>query len=49
MLMDIVMWLMAHSIVFVGAVFVLLIAATYWPGRRAAFQRDAMIPLQDDR
>ena len=49
MLMDLVMWLMAHSIVFVGAVFLLLIAATFWPGRRAKFQRDAMIPLQDDR
>jgi cbb3-type cytochrome oxidase subunit 3 len=47
--MDIVLWLMAHSIVFVLGVFVLLLATIYWPGRRAKFERDAMIPLQDDR
>jgi cbb3-type cytochrome oxidase subunit 3 len=47
--MDIVMWLMAHSIVFVGLVFLLLVVTTYWPGRRARFEHDAMIPLRDDR
>lgn len=47
--MGIIMWLMAHSIVGVGIVFVLLIASIYWPGRRARFDRDAMIPLRDDR
>ena len=49
MLMDIIVWLMAHSIVLVGLVFLLLLATTYWPGRRARFERDAMIPLRDDR
>ncbi len=49
MLMDIVVWLMARSIVLVGLVFLLLLATTYWPGRRARFERDAMIPLRDDR
>ena len=47
--MDIVMWLMARSIVGVGIVFALLMASIYWPGRRARFERDAMIPLRDDR
>jgi cbb3-type cytochrome oxidase subunit 3 len=47
--MDIVMWLMAHSIVAVLAVFALIIITTYWPGRRSRFQRDAMIPLRDDQ
>jgi len=46
---DIMIWLMAHSIIAVGLVFLLVIVATYWPGRRARFQRDAMIPLRDDR
>ena len=49
MVMNIVLWLMAHSIVFVGLVFLLLLATIYWPGRRARFERDAMIPLRDDR
>lgn len=47
--MDIVMWLMARSIIGVGIIFVLLMATIYWPGRRARFERDAMIPLRDDR
>ena len=48
-IMDIITWLMRYSIVGVGIVFVLLIATVYWPGRRARFERDAMIPLRDDR
>jgi cbb3-type cytochrome oxidase subunit 3 len=47
--MDIVMWLVAHSIVGVVIVFLLLLATVYWPGRRERFERDAMIPLRDDR
>jgi cbb3-type cytochrome oxidase subunit 3 len=46
---DILPWLAAHSVLLVMAVFGLLIATTYWPGRRARFQKDAMIPLRDDR
>ncbi len=46
--MDIVLFLMRHSIVLVGAVFLLLLATTFWPGRRARFERDAGIPLRDD-
>ncbi len=47
--MNIIMWLMAHSIIFVGLVFVLILVTTYWPGRKTRFQRDAMIPLRDDQ
>lgn len=42
-------WLLDHSVVLVGGVFVLLVASVYWPGRRERFQRDAMIPLLDDK
>jgi cbb3-type cytochrome oxidase subunit 3 len=49
MIMDIILWLMARSIVGVGLVFLLLMATLYWPGRRARFERDAMIPLRDDQ
>jgi cbb3-type cytochrome oxidase subunit 3 len=46
---DILMWLVAHSVLLVVAVFAMLVVVTYWPGRKARFQRDAMIPLRDDR
>ena len=32
-----------------GGVFLLLVATVYWPGRKERFQRDAMIPLLDDK
>jgi cbb3-type cytochrome oxidase subunit 3 len=47
--MSIIVWLMRYSIVPVGLVFLMILVTTYWPGRRARFQRDAMIPLDDDR
>ena len=33
----------------VGGVFLLLVATVYWPGRKERIQRDAMIPLLDDK
>lgn len=47
--MTILHWLQDHSVAFVGGVFLLLVASVYWPGRKERFQRDAMIPLQDDK
>lgn len=46
---DTLMWLVAHSVLLVVAVFLMLVVVTYWPGRKARFQHDAMIPLRDDR
>ena len=46
--MDIIIFLIRYSIVPVMLVFVLLVVITYWPGRRARFDRDAQIPLRDD-
>ena len=46
--MDIVMFLMRHSIVLVGGGFLLMLVTLFWPGRRARFERDAAIPLRDD-
>jgi len=45
----ILQWLLAYSAIFVGGAFLLVVASVYWPGRKARFQRDAMIPLDDDR
>ena len=47
--MWIVQWLRDYSIVWMFAVFVITLVFTFWPGRKARFDRDAQIPLQDDR
>ncbi len=44
-----VLWLRLHSVIFMLAVFSLIVITTYWPGRRKEIERNAMIPLQDDR
>ena len=46
---SILQWIQHHSVVAMMAVFVLIVAATFWPGRKSRFQRDARIPLNDDR
>ncbi len=38
-----------YSVVMMVIVFSLLMATVFWPGRRARFERDARIPLDDDR
>ena len=43
------LWLQHHWIVPVFGVFLLILAKTYWPGRKARLQRYARIPLDDDR
>jgi len=48
-LMPIVIWLRDHSLLGMFAVFVVIVVATYWPGRRADIERDGQIPLRDDR
>jgi cbb3-type cytochrome oxidase subunit 3 len=47
--MALIQFLRDYSIVFMFATFVMLVAVTFWPGRRPRFERDARIPLQDDR
>jgi cbb3-type cytochrome oxidase subunit 3 len=48
-LMAAILWLQHTSVLFVFIVFVLLVVTLFWPGRRARFDRDARIPLDDDR
>jgi cbb3-type cytochrome oxidase subunit 3 len=43
------MWLQHNSILLMFTVFVLIVLATYWPGRKASIERNARIPLDDDR
>lgn len=47
--MGIIQWLRDYSIVFMFVTFVLILAFTFWPGRKQRFERDGQIPLQDDR
>jgi cbb3-type cytochrome oxidase subunit 3 len=47
--MDVMVWMMQHSIVVVGGVFILIVVTTYWPGRKSRIERNALIPLEDDR
>jgi cbb3-type cytochrome oxidase subunit 3 len=47
--MRIIQFLRDYSIVFMLATFVMLLVTTFWPGRQKRFERDAHIPLQDDR
>ena len=46
--MRIAIWLQHHSVLFMSAVFLMLMAVTFWPGRKPRFDRDARIPLDDD-
>jgi hypothetical protein len=48
-IMPLLHWMQVHSVVLVTAVFVMIFATTYWPGRRRRIERHGLIPLQDDR
>jgi cbb3-type cytochrome oxidase subunit 3 len=47
--MRVVQFLRDYSVVFMFATFVMILLLTFWPGRKARFERDGQIPLQDDR
>ena len=48
-LIPVIAWLQHFWIVPVTAVFMLIVVTTYWPGRRAAIERNGRIPLDDER
>ena len=48
-MLEILIWLQHHSIVTMLAVFLLIVITTYWTGRKFRLQRNARIPLDDDR
>ncbi len=48
-MMAIIQWLQHHSIVMMVLVFIMILVTTFWPGRKAAFDKAAHIPLDDDR
>jgi hypothetical protein len=48
-ILHVLVWIEQRSVVLVLAVFVLLLATTYWPGRKPGVERHGSIPLEDDR
>jgi cbb3-type cytochrome oxidase subunit 3 len=47
--MQFIQFLRDYSIVFMFGVFCVMLGFTFIPARKARFERDANIPLQDDR
>ena len=46
--MHVIRWMEHYSVAVVFVVFVLIAVTTYWPGRRAAIERNGRIPLDDE-
>jgi cbb3-type cytochrome oxidase subunit 3 len=42
-------WIEHYSVVVMMAVFLLIFAAAYWPGRKKDIERHGRIPFEDDR
>jgi cbb3-type cytochrome oxidase subunit 3 len=47
--MSIPHWLEHYSVVWMMAVFVAIVAVTYWPGRKKKIEQQGRIPFEDDR
>lgn len=48
-IIPVILWLRDHSGPIMMATFLLIVAATFWPGRKQRYERDSQIPLDDDR
>jgi cbb3-type cytochrome oxidase subunit 3 len=46
--MSALRWLEHYSVVMMAVVFVGILAATYWPGRKAKIEQQGRIPFEDD-
>ena len=46
--MSIPQWLEHYSVVLMVVVFIAIVAATYWPGRKAEIEQQGRIPFEDD-
>jgi cbb3-type cytochrome oxidase subunit 3 len=44
----VISWVQLHAVIAMIVVFGLIIISSYWPSRRAAIERNGMIPLRDD-
>ena len=48
-MMNAILWLRDHSLIPVGIVILLILVSNYAPGRGDQIQKNAQIPLRDDR
>ena len=46
---NLLLWGQKHSILLMFGSFLMILATVYWPSRKEQVERNAMIPLQDDR
>jgi cbb3-type cytochrome oxidase subunit 3 len=46
--MSIPQWLEHYSVVLMFVVFIGIVAATYWPGRKKKIEQQGLIPFKDD-
>jgi cbb3-type cytochrome oxidase subunit 3 len=46
--MSVLGWLEHYIVVIMTVVVSAIIAATYWPGRKAQFEQQGRIPVEDD-
>ncbi len=46
--MSWIQWLEHYSVVVMTLMFVVIVAATYWPGRKAEIEKQGRIPFEDD-
>lgn len=46
--MTVMQWLEHYSVVLMAVVFIGIVIATYWPGRRAGIEEQGRILLEDD-
>lgn len=46
--MSVLGWLEHYIVVIMTVVVTVIIAATYWPGRKAKIEQQGRIPLEDD-
>ncbi len=48
-LIDFVHWFQQHSILFMTAMFVAIVAIVYWPGRKSKVESNGLIPFREER
>ena len=46
--MSLPQWLEHYSVVLMLVVFLAIVVATYWPGRKAAIEQQGRIPFEDE-
>jgi cbb3-type cytochrome oxidase subunit 3 len=47
-LLTLIQWIEHYSVVLMTVVFLSIVAATYWPGRKDKIEQQGRIPLGDD-